>query len=133
MFRFEAELWRYEGDAAWHFITLPREVSDDIAARPTGPRRGFGSVRVRVTIGGSTWSTSVFPDSKRGAYVLPVKKQVRAREALEAGDRVTVALELVDTSLKFTREAHGQAAAVATSRHSEDDQACIDALSLNDD
>lgn len=96
MFRFEAELWLYEGDAAWHFVTLPRDVSDDIAAQATGPRRGFGSVRVRVTVGASTWPTSVFPDSKRAAYLLPVKKDVRTREGIEPGDRVTIDLELLD-------------------------------------
>ena len=95
MFRFEAELWLYEGDAAWHFVTLPGDISDDITARTEGRRRGFGSVRVRVTVGGTTWSTSVFPDAKRGAYVLPVKKEVRTREQLVAGDRVTVALDVI--------------------------------------
>lgn len=96
MFRFETELWLHGGDAAWHFVTLPRDVSDGIAAQASGPRRGFGSVRVRVTVGSSTWSTSVFPDSKRGAYVLPVKKEVRTREGLQPGDRLTMDIELVD-------------------------------------
>lgn len=36
-------------------------------------------------------------------------------------------------SPEFTREAHRQAAAVAASRHAEDDQAFIDAVSLDDD
>jgi hypothetical protein len=91
VYRFEAELWLWEGDAAWHFVTLPGDVSDDVRAQ-AGEPRGFGSVPVQVTIGSSTWTTSVFPDSKRGAYLLPVKKQVRTREAVEAGDVVTVEL-----------------------------------------
>ncbi len=52
-------------------------------------------MRVRVTVGGTTWSTSLFPDSARGAYVLPVRKPVRAAEGLEVGDVVTVGLEVV--------------------------------------
>lgn len=36
-------------------------------------------------------------------------------------------------SPEFTREAHRQAAAVAASRHAKDDQAFIDAVSLDDD
>ena len=36
-------------------------------------------------------------------------------------------------SPEFTREAHRQAAAVAASRHAVDDQAFIDAISLDDD
>ena len=93
-FEFDAELWLYEGDAAWHFVTVPEDVSDQIEARTTEHRRGFGSVRVHATIGGTSWSTSVFPDSKRGAYVLPVKVEVRRREALSAGSLVTVRLDL---------------------------------------
>lgn len=94
MYRFDAELWLWDGEAAWHFVTLPEDVSDDIGVRATA-RRGFGSVRVRVTVGASTWATSVFPDSKRGAYLLPVKRQVREAEGLELGNRVPVRLELL--------------------------------------
>ena len=91
---FTAELWLTEGDASWHFVTLPEELTDDIA-QATPRRPGFGSVRVEVTIGGTTWTTSLFPDSKRGSYLLPVKKQVRTAEGLDAGDDVTVTLQLI--------------------------------------
>ena len=56
----------------------------------------FGAVRVRVTVGATTWSTSVFPDSKQGSYVLPVKKAVRVAEGLDDGDDVEVTLEVLD-------------------------------------
>lgn len=96
MHRFTAPLWRYEGDAAWYFVTVPVDVSDDVRELTEGSRRGFGSVRVRATVGGTTWTTSVFPDSKRGAFLLPVKKAVRAAEGLEDGDDVRVALQVLD-------------------------------------
>ena len=97
MFRFEAELWLWQGDGAWHFVTVPSDVSDEIEGRTSSlERRGFGSVRVRVTVGSTTWSTSVFPDKQREAYVLPVKKDVRTREGVAAGDRVSVQLELLE-------------------------------------
>ena len=97
MFRFDAELWLWKGDGSWHFVTVPADVSDEIEGRTSSlERRGFGSVRVRVTIGASTWSTSVFPDKTQEAYVLPVKKDVRAREGVAAGDRVNVQLDLLE-------------------------------------
>ncbi len=96
MHRFTAPLWRYEGDAAWFFVTVPVDVSDDVRELTDGSRRGFGSVRVRATVGSTTWTTSVFPDSKRGAFLLPVKKAVRVAEDLEDGDDVRVVLELLD-------------------------------------
>ena len=97
VYRFRAEVWRYEGDAAWHFVTVPADISDEIEGRTAGgPRRGFGSVRVQVSIGSSTWAPSVFPDTKRQAYLLPVKAAVRRAEGLSAGDRAPVILELLD-------------------------------------
>jgi hypothetical protein len=94
---FPAELWRHEGEAGWWFVTVPPAVGDDVRARSgAASRPGFGSVRVRVTVGATTWTTSVFPDSRRGAYLLPVKKAVRAREHLDDGDEVVVHLEVLD-------------------------------------
>ena len=90
---FEAELWSSEQFAAWAFLTLPAEVGDDVRLL-SGPPTGFGSVRVEVSLGTSTWRTSVFPDKVRG-YVLPVKSQVRRAEDLELGDRVELTLALV--------------------------------------
>ena len=96
MHRFEAELWLHDGEAGWCFVTVPGEVSDDVRARTAGARRGFGAVRVRVRVGATTWTTSLFPDAARGAYLLPVKREVRARERLDVGDRVLVEVELLD-------------------------------------
>jgi hypothetical protein len=90
---FEAELWSAEQFAAWAFLTVPAEVGEDIRLL-SGPPTGFGSVRVEVTVGTSTWRTSVFPDKVRG-YVLPVKAQVRRTASLELGDVVRLTLALV--------------------------------------
>ena len=95
-YRFRSELWLHDGNAAWHFVTVPGDISDDIEARTAHQSRGFGSVRVRVVVGATTWSTSVFPDSKKQAYVLPVKQEVRRLEELAAGDAVDVVLHLAD-------------------------------------
>jgi hypothetical protein len=95
---FEAELWIWDARRAdsWTFVSLPTEVSDEIRELADGPRRGFGSHRVRVTIGGTTWTTSIFPDGGRGCYVLPVKRAVRKAERLDEGDIATVTVELID-------------------------------------
>ena len=93
---FTAALYEWTGPAAWHFVTVPVAISDEIDARTHGLTNGFGSVRVRVRIGGSEWMTSLFPDSKQQAYVLPMKKAVRQAEGLTAGDDVSVTLELIE-------------------------------------
>ena len=57
-------------------------------------RRGWGSIRVTTTIGHTIWKTSIFPDSKAGAYLLPVKADVRKKEKIKDGDAVTVKLKI---------------------------------------
>lgn len=93
--RFTAELWRWEAQSGWFFVSLPEDASAMIRERPRPPR-GFGSVRVRVAIGTSTWTTSVFPDASRGVYVLPMKKSVRAAESLGEGDPADIHLEVLE-------------------------------------
>lgn len=95
---FEAELWVWEArrDDGWTFVSLPAEASEEIRDLTGGQRRGFGAVRVRVGIGGTTWKTSIFPDSARGVYVLPIKRDVRKAESLSAGDVAAVTVALVD-------------------------------------
>ena len=95
-FEFAAPLWRYPGADGWHFVSLPPEISTDITDVSTGIRRGFGSVRVAVTVGSTSWRTSIFPDSKTGTYLLPVKKAVRVAERLEVGDQIKAQLEIDD-------------------------------------
>ncbi|RZU18937.1 uncharacterized protein DUF1905 [Kribbella rubisoli] len=94
-YRFSAPLWQYPGEGSWYFVAVPEEISDDIADLTAGRRKGFGSVRVSVTVGASTWQTSLFP-SKSGSYLLPVKKPVRVAESLTEGTPVETRLDLVD-------------------------------------
>jgi hypothetical protein len=93
-FEFDAEVWLADG-GSWHFVSVPEDVADDIEARYGHRAAGFGSLRVDVTVGSSSWKTSVFPDSKRATYVLPVKKAVRTAERLDAGSRARVRLTVI--------------------------------------
>jgi hypothetical protein len=93
---FDAELWLWDArrGEAWTFVSLPADWSQEVHDLAGGLRRGFGSLRVRATIGASTWTTSVFPG--KAGYVLPVKRSIRAAEALDVGDTATVTVELLD-------------------------------------
>jgi len=95
-FEFTAPLWRYPGAGGWHFVSLPPGIADEIADMTAGNRAGFGSVRVAVTVGTTSWRTSLFPDSKTGTYLLPVKEAVRDAENLETGDVVRAQVQIAD-------------------------------------
>ena len=92
---FAADLWEHDGPAAWYFVSLPPDVADAIEVEHGDRAAGFGSVRVEVTVGRTTWRTSVFPDRARETYLLPVKKAVRTAEGIDDGSRVEVALAVV--------------------------------------
>ena len=85
-------MWEHDGSASWHFLSVPEPIADDLEAEFGHRAAGFGSLRVEVTIGSSTWQTSLFPDAKRKTYVLPLKKAVRTAEGLTAGSVASVDL-----------------------------------------
>jgi hypothetical protein len=94
---FDAELWQWQhqdGPGSWYFVTMPADLADDVR-HESGPPAGFGSVRVEVRIGDSTWRTSLFPQKESGSFVLPVKKPVRIAEGLEEGDPCSVSLRVL--------------------------------------
>jgi len=94
-YTFTASLWIYPGEtASWHFITVPKKESHDVRTNFPGPKRGWGSIPVVAKIGKTTWNTSIFPDSKSGTYLLPVKAQVRNKEGLQDGDKITLKLKV---------------------------------------
>ncbi|XVV09059.1 DUF1905 domain-containing protein [Actinoplanes sp. CA-131856] len=95
---FESELWIWDArkGESWTFVTLPEDASEDIRHLTDGIRRGFGSLRVRASVGSSTWQTSIFPDSQKGAFVLPIKRAIRKAQHLEPGDTAAVTVKLLD-------------------------------------
>lgn len=97
-YELDAQLWKWDARKAdsWTFLALPEDVADDILEVAAPVQRGFGSVRVEATLGGTTWRTSVFPDAKRRTYVMAVKQAVRKAEGVQVPDTVHVRLRLVD-------------------------------------
>lgn len=96
-FTFSSRVWRYDGSAPWHFVTLPRSLSKQIKDDTGGMSKAFGSVKVAATLGNTRWKTSIFPDTKMAAYLLPIKASVRQREQIQAGMLVEVFLVVSDS------------------------------------
>jgi len=81
--------WR--GPAPYHFVPLPEdaaELVDEVKAEVAY----WGVVPVTARIGGSEFSTSMFP--REDTYFLPVKDQVRRAEGVELGQDVEVRLAI---------------------------------------
>lgn len=89
-----AKVWLYPGMAAWHFLTLPKKQASDVKKKFGVLARGWGSLPIVVTVGKTSWKTSIFPDKKSGSYLLPLKADVRKKENIKAGDSVVFKLEI---------------------------------------
>src|SRR3989344_5661930 len=93
-YRMRSEVWPYPGMAGWRFLTLPKKDGQEIRQKFGKQARGGGSLPVSVTIGNTTWNTSIFPDKKSGSYVLPLKAKIRKAEGISDHSRVTFTLTL---------------------------------------
>lgn len=93
-YSFDATVWIYPGDAAWHFITLPTDVAQDIDYYFGMYKRGFGSLPVVVTVGETTWKTSIFPDKAAKSYILPLKAAVREKEKIRVSQTISLSITL---------------------------------------
>jgi hypothetical protein len=92
---FDAELWQWQARTdGWTFVSLPPGIFDEIRELAGVQPRGFGSVKVTARIGDTRWATSIFPDTKSGTFVLPIKKAVKVAEGIDHGDVVAVELDL---------------------------------------
>lgn len=96
IYTFNAGVWRYPGDAGWHFVTLPQPLGKEIRDVHGIQRRGFGSIRVLVRMDELLWSTSIFPDTQSGSYLLPLKKEIRRKAGLHEGQKVNMSLEIAE-------------------------------------
>ena len=94
-FQFKAKLWLYPGEGAWHFVTLPKALSKLIRVhfKPLG--KGFGSVRVQVSVGSAQWKSSIFPSKELNAFVLPVKAAVRRQAGLSLRKSAAYTIEIL--------------------------------------
>lgn len=94
LYRIKSEVWLYPGMVGWHFMSVPKKDGEDIKKRFGKKHRGWGSLPVVVTLGKTSWKTSIFPDKKSGSYLLPLKAEIRKKEGIFSGDKVNFLLKI---------------------------------------
>jgi hypothetical protein len=87
---FTGEVWYWRGPAPFHFVTVPDEQSAALESASGEVSYGWGMIPVAARIGGTEWTTSLWP--KNGGYIVPLKDKVRRAEEIELGDVVTIGL-----------------------------------------
>ena len=89
---FGGPVFSWRGPAPHHFVAVPEEEAAAIEALAAAVTYGWGMVPVTVTVGTTTWTTSLWP--KDGTYLVPLKLAARRAEGIELDDVVTVRLTL---------------------------------------
>lgn len=93
-FTFEAEAILWRGPAPYVFVPLPPDLGEEIRdlARAMKLSYGWGVIPATVQIGGTRFTTSLFP--RQGSYLVPIKVRVQRAEGIAVGDRLRLRLEL---------------------------------------
>ncbi|MFF4652204.1 DUF1905 domain-containing protein [Streptomyces sp. NPDC001380] len=89
---FTGQVVEWRGPSPFFFVPVPEEQCADIRDVASAATYGWGVVPVEARIGGSTFTTSLFP--RDGGYLLPVKDAVRRPQGLATGDTVTVEMSV---------------------------------------
>ena len=78
----------------WHYLVIKGQTAVEIRYAALGRTGGFGSIKVRATIGKTEWQTSLLPHRDSGGFIILLKAEVRRREGIAAGKRVTINLSI---------------------------------------
>lgn len=89
---FSGNIIHWRGPAPFYFVPVPQEQSAEIKDISNLVTYGWGVIPVKVQIGDTEWTTSLFP--KDGLYLVPIKAIIRKAEKLEEGDNVTIQLQI---------------------------------------
>lgn len=87
---FDGVVWEWRGPAPYHFVSVPEDECVELAEAAALVSYGWGMIPVRVAVGETELTTSLWP--KDGGYVVPLKDKLRRAEGISLGDEVTVRL-----------------------------------------
>ncbi len=83
---FTATIIEWRGPSPFLFLPIPEEHIPEIRFAAREASYGWGVVPVSARIGGTDFTTSLFP--RNGGYLLPMKVAVQRAEGVGLGDQV---------------------------------------------
>lgn len=76
-YTFTGKLWKYQGEAGWHFISLPTALSKEIRNELQWQEEGWGRMKAKAILLNHEWDTAIWFDKKNNSYLLPIKASIR--------------------------------------------------------
>lgn len=90
---FAGQVVEWRGPAPYYFVRLAEDAARDVHDVAAAASYGWGVVPVEARIGGTVFTTSLFP--KDGGYLLPLRDAVRKAVSVGAEDEVAVVLRVL--------------------------------------
>jgi hypothetical protein len=91
-YQFTAILWQHTGAGGWHFVSVPEEISTEIRSLLRSSEEGWGRLKATAKIGKTEWKTAIWFDTKRNAYLLPIKAIIRTNENINPDMEIKVVI-----------------------------------------
>ncbi len=93
-YEFSAQTWQHTSPGGWCFISLPTIMAAEIRTALQSEEEGWGRLKALAKTGNSEWKTAIWFDTKMNTYLLPIKAEIRKKEAISAGKTIQVILWL---------------------------------------
>ncbi|MCL6267182.1 DUF1905 domain-containing protein [Flagellimonas myxillae] len=90
-YTFTSTMWK-EAAGSWYFISLPKDISQEIRGNLQWQEEGWGRMKATAQIGTVKWDTAIWFDTKGGTYYLPVKAAIRKKAKLTTDTNLDVTL-----------------------------------------
>ena len=91
-FSFRTTIIEWRGPAPFVYAPVPGPLAAEIGRIKRQASYGWGVIPVEAEIGGTRFTTSLFP--KDGTYLLPLKLAVRKETGITVGDAVDVEMTI---------------------------------------
>lgn len=91
---FSGRLWKSEGQGGWHFVSLPKDTSQEIRANLQWQEEGWGRMKAMAKIEDVEWETAIWFDKKKDTYLLPVKAVIRKKIKLELNQVLELSISI---------------------------------------
>ncbi len=85
-------MWKHESPGGWHFVSLPKNISNEIRENLGWQEEGWGRMKARVQIDEQKWDTAIWFDTKRETYILPIKAHIRNKINLNTDTNINIYL-----------------------------------------
>lgn len=93
-YHFETKVWKHNAPASWYFVSVPKNLSNEIRSLFQDLEEGWGRMPCEAKVGNTLWKSAIWYDTKQQCYILPLKADIRKKEHIETEQDIVVTVYL---------------------------------------